>query len=311
MSSVDRRNNGELSASQKIRGSAVQALQQMTGGGRAYSFRRRRVMSMLIVLVVLAVVTIIAAWMHTALLHSGVMTGWMLMSCLVLLILIGVRRRIPVLPLGTMSTWTQVHIYTGAFSIGVFLLHVPAIMGGQFVTSGYLEGSLSVLFWFVSGSGVYGIIASRRLPWRLTQVGEQVRMDQIPWHREQLSLAVTREIHTLTNPSAVAVIGEFHRRYLNPYFIRKPSLLYLAMPSSMRRRRVLAGLAELNRYLEDEGCRASGRLAALVRRRDDLDYQYALQLRLRVWVMLHSTASIMLVVLAIIHGLLAMRFVES
>ncbi|MCM2371720.1 hypothetical protein [Aporhodopirellula aestuarii] len=311
MSLVERRQTGVLSTSQKLKALVATSIHRLSGAGRAYSFRRRRVVASLVVAVALAAVAGLVSIMHSALLHTGVMTGWMLMSCLVMLIMIGIRRRIPVLPLGTMSSWTQVHIYTGVFAIGVFIMHVPAILHGRMIANGYLEGSLSALFWLVSGSGVYGLIASRRLPWRLTNVGEQVRMDQIPWYRQQIAHAVAEEIHNLQNPAAIAVIGEFHRRYLSQYITGKPSLFYLLMPSSVRRRRVLAGLVELNRYLEEEGCRVCGRLAALVRKRDDLDYQYALQLRLRVWVMFHSTTSIVLLVMAIIHGVLAMRFVES
>jgi len=311
MSVAERRQTGTPSAKKKLRQTVASLTHAVTGSGRAYSFRRRRVVAALIVVVALVVAASTASWMHNALLHRGVMTGWMLMACLVMLIAIGVRRRIPVLPLGTMSTWTQVHLYTGLFAVGVFVLHVPAILNGQLIASGYLEGSLSVLFLIVSGSGVYGLIASRRLPWRMTHVGEQVRMDQIPWYREQIALAVDREIDALQHPAAIAVIGEFHRRYLSRYFDRRPTWVYLLAPSSLHRRRTLAGLVELNRYLEDEGVRTCNRISALVRRRDDLDYQYALQWRLRVWVMVHASFSILLVVMAVIHGILAMRFVES
>lgn len=311
MSVVERRHSGAVSITQRCKTAASGIVGRVTGAGRAYSFRRRRVVACGVVAVSLALAALLASGMHAALLHSGVMTGWMLISCLFLLVLIGVRRRIPVLPLGTMSVWTQVHIYTGLFAVGVFLLHVPAILHGRLIATGYLEGTLSGLFWFVSASGVYGLIASRRIPWRLTNVGEQVRLDQIAWYREQISRSVSDEVQSLTNPAAISVIGEFHRRYLSRYLSGKPSWLYLIYPTSVRRRRVLAGLVELNRYLDEEDCRVCGRIAALVRRRDDLDYQYALQLRLRVWVMLHSAASVALLVMAIIHGILAMRFVES
>jgi hypothetical protein len=264
-----------------------------------------------VVLAAIAVTMWFVFVVDASLLHRGVMTGWTLMACLVMLFAIGVRRRIPILPLGKMSTWTQVHLYTGAVSIGVFLLHTPSIFRGQLIANGYFEGSLSILFWLVSGSGVYGLIASRRLPVRLTNVGEQIRFDQIQWRREQIATQATAEIDSLETPAAIRVLGEFHEHYLSRYFHRRPSFFYLLIPTSVRRRRTLAGLVELSRYLDQEGKNACGNLAALVRHRDDLDYQYALQLRLRVWVIAHATASIALIVMAIIHGILALRFIES
>lgn len=311
MSQLERRQTRQVSTWARSGEQAIRLWNRLTGSGRAYSFRRRRV----IAFVAVAMATTLMMWMvsvaDASLLHRGVMTGWTLMACLVMLIAIGVRRRIPILPLGKMSTWTQVHLYTGAFTIGVFLMHTPSIFRGQIIANGYFEGSLSLLFWAVSASGVYGLIASRRLPVRLTNVGEQIRFDQIQWRREQICDRATDEIASLETPAAVRVLGEFHEQYLSRYFRYPPTLLYLLIPTSVRRRRTMAGLVELTRYLDEEGKTACGNLAALVRHRDDLDYQYALQLRLRLWVVGHATASIALIVMAIIHGILALRFVES
>jgi len=286
-------------------------MEYILASGTPYSFRRRRFVALAGVGLSLATISMVVAYVEAALWHRGVMTGWTLMACVVMLIAIGVRRRIPGLRLGTMSTWTQIHIHTGLFTIGIFLLHTPAIWRGRFLADGYFEGSLSALFWFVSGSGIYGLLASRRIPVRLSTVGEQIRFDQIKWRRQQIANLAVDEINDLKTYAAVNVLGEFHDHYLNQYFLRPPTLAYLLFPNSTRRRRTLAGLLELNRYLDEEGKVASGRLAGLVRHRDDLDYQYALQLRLRTWVWVHATASIALLVMAVIHGILALRFLGT
>ena len=77
----------------------------------------------------------------------------------------------------------------------------------------------------------------------------------------------------------------------------------------MRRRRLLNGLKELDRYLENDGKQTAGQFAALVRRRDDLDYQFAIQLRLRLWLVIHGIFSIALLAGAITHAALVFRFV--
>lgn len=311
MSQLERRQTRQPSVWAKSSEKLTHLWNRLTGSGRAYSFRRRRVMAIFAVAIATAVMMWLVSVADTSLLHRGVMTGWTLMACLIMLVAIGVRRRIPILPLGKMSTWTQVHLYTGAFTIGVFLMHTPSIFRGQFIADGYFEGTLSFLFWMVSASGIYGLIASRRLPVRLTNVGEQIRFDQIQWRREQICERAGEEVASLETPASVRVLGEFHEQYLSRYFQYPPSMLYLLVPTSVRRRRTLAGLVELTRYLDDKGKIACGNLAALVRHRDDLDYQYALQLRLRIWVVVHATASIGLIVMAIIHGILALRFIES
>ncbi len=121
------------------------------------SFRIRRLVSLAVTLVALLLVALIA-WIEEGRFgDASMLTGFTLLSTVLLLMLIGARRRLPVLRLGSMSTWTQCHLYLGLFSVGVFWMHVPTILG-----NGLFEGGLSLLFLLVSGSGVYGIYASLR-----------------------------------------------------------------------------------------------------------------------------------------------------
>jgi hypothetical protein len=267
------------------------------------SFRRRRQIGLLVTGIAAGLITLLA-WLERARLgHASVLTGCTLLAAVMLLALLGVRRRIPVLPLWSVSIWTQIHIYTGLFALAVYLLHVPAI-----VANGFLEGGLSLVFLAVSASGLYGLYASRTLPQRLTAVQGQHRFDRVAWHRVQIADAARLQLGALGDPSATGVLSGFYQSYLEPFFSERPSLAYVIAPSGVRRQRLLAGLKELDRYLGEESRIAAGHLAALVRRRDDLDYQYALQLRLRVWVLVHSLLSVVLVCGAIVHALLAYRF---
>jgi len=297
-------------------------LAHLAGWRGPWSFRRRRCVSLFSVVLAWSILQWLVTWAEASLLRPSVLTGWTLMGCLALLMTVAVRRRLPILPLGSVSTWTQVHIYTGLFATGAFLLHTPhlwAAVGaawtsggtGVVASTGWLEGVLAMLFLAVSGSGFYGWVACRRLPPRLSAVDGEVRFDQIGWHRQQVADAAAERIGSLHGQAAVAVLGDFYAKQMKAYFRTRPSWWYLAYPRSTRRRRLLTGLTQLDRYLEAEGRGVSGQLAGLVRRRDDLDYQYALQWRLRVWVVLHAAMSLALIVLAVLHGILATRFVQS
>lgn len=267
------------------------------------SFRTRRVVSIAITLLALALAGGITWILDARLAHASYFSGSMVMATIVMLCLLGVRRRLPVLPLGSVSTWTQVHLYTGIFSAGAFLLHVPSVIGG-----GVLECGLSIVFLLVTASGCYGIFASRSLPKRLTAVEGQHRFDRVGWHRGQIRDKARELLDELSEQTAVGVLGNFYTSYLSPFFDSRPSLAYVLMPSGVRRRRLLSGLKELNRYLESEGRTTAGRFAALVRRRDDLDYQFALQLRLRMWLVVHSVFSVALLVGGLVHAVLVWRF---
>lgn len=269
----------------------------------APSFRNRRRISLSLTLIALLVVALIA-WIQTGrLADASFFTGSTLLGAVLLLVLLGVRRRLPVLPLGSVSSWTQIHLYAGIFSAGVYVIHVPSLVAG-----GVFECGLSIVFLLVTASGFYGIYASRTLPKRLTAVEGQHRFDRVVWHRGQIAEKARELLDELDEQTGIRVLGSFYTNYLNPFFGSRPSLAYVLVPTGVRRRRLLSGLTELNRYLESEGRSTAGRFAALVRRRDDLDYQYALQLRLRLWLVIHCVFSVALIVGGIVHAVMVWRF---
>lgn len=269
------------------------------------SFRQRRWLSLAITSLAISLVWWLASRVDAGLGRAPILTGSTVLACLFVLVLLGVRRRLPFWPLGSVSMWTQIHSYTGLFAAGVYLLHVPAIIAG-----GRLEFAVSLLFVIVTLSGFYGIFASRTLPKKLTAIEGQHRFDLIDWHRQQLSIAAQGLLDDVKEQTAMRVLGGFYATYLQPFFAARPSLAFVVAPTSIRRKRLLTGLQQLDRYLETEGRETSGALAALVRRRDELDYQYALQLRLRLWVVIHAALSLLLIALAIAHAVAALRFMS-
>lgn len=276
---------------------------ELTQDMKKIDFRTRRYISLIATAIAILIVWI-ASWIEdTRLGHSSYLTGFSALGALLVLFAIGIRRRLPMLPLGTVATWTQIHIYTGIFATAVFVMHVPALVGG-----GKFEFALSLFFWVVAVSGFYGVYASRTLPKRLTAVEGQHRFDRVEWHRDQISSAAEQLLAENANTPAGQVLSKFYYETLVPFFSQKPSLAYVLVPTGNRCRRLLGNLKELNRYLEHDSRSTAGRFAALVRKRDNLDYQYALQLRLRVWVVVHAVFSVVLTAAAIIHGFLAYRF---
>ncbi|MEM6979481.1 MAG: hypothetical protein AAF539_07405 [Planctomycetota bacterium] len=304
----------------------VRGQHRLVRHGWRFSFRRRRIVSMAVVLAASLAIAWLANRIDFNLGRSSFMTGWTLLIGLFLLLALGMRRRLPMLPLGTVAMWTQVHIYTGLFLMLVFAMHAPQFVANVFflptivgqqslvdavAAGGVLETCLAWLFAVTSLSGVYGLWASRRIPVRLTAIAADHRFDDVAWHREQLATAAADSIASLPAQSSVHVLGDFYDSHLRRFFRTRPSPAYLIWPNTRRRRRLLSGLTQLNRYLDDAGRDASGRLAGLLRRRDDLDMQFALQCRLRLWVVLHAICSVALVVLGVAHAILATRFMGN
>lgn len=267
-----------------------------------FSFRQRRCIAITLTLIAIFAMFVIARIQTGRLADVAVLTGGTLLCCILLLALFGMRRRIPILPLGSMSTWTQVHIYMGFFTAGVYWMHVPHLIG-----SGIFERVLSMIFLLVTGSGFYGLYASRTLPKQLTAVEGKHRFDRVKWHRQEIADHARKLLEDLSVHVGMPVLGSFYTQHLNPFFNSRPSLAYMLMPTSGRRRKLLSDLKDLEPHLENEARKTSERFAALIRRRDDLDYLFALQLRLRLWVAFHSILTLALVTGGLIHSFLAFR----
>ncbi len=167
---------------------------------------------------------------------------------------------------------------------------------------------LSILFLLVAGSGtVWNLWQVARSRKRLTAVKGEHRFDRVSLHRQQIAQTASELFGELNEPGGEGVLGSFYNSNLNPFFTSRPSLAYVMVPSGSRRRRLLSGLQELDRYLETEGRSMAGRFAALIRRKDELDYQFALQLRLRLWLVTHCILSVALLAGGIVHAVIAWR----
>ena len=267
------------------------------------TFRIRRIASLLFTLAAVLLVASLAWFKADTSVGASMLSGCTLLTTILLLMLIGIRRRIPVVPMGNMSQWTQFHLYLGLFSVGVYCIHVPGI----FVTGG-LESWLSILFLLVAGSGMYGIYASRSVPRRLTARGDGHPFERGGRYRQQIAQTADELLGGLSEPAGEGVLRRFYASNLNPFFSSRPSLAYVMVPRGSRRRRLLSGLKDLDRYLDTEDRITAGQFATLVQHKDQLDYQFAMQLRLRIWLVVHGTLSIVLLVGAIFHATMVFNY---
>lgn len=265
-----------------------------------WSIRQRRMFAVAATLSFLVVWFAGAQWIRISLGHPAVYSGSTLLLCLLSLMLLGLRKRLIVLPLLPVKTWVQIHIYTGVFSCAAFLVHVPSVFA-----TGRLEGPLSWLFLVVAASGFYGLYISRTAPKRLTAVSIEPRYDRIDWHRQQIATSAQKAITDLNESADRTILETIYHKTLAPYFSSRLSLRYLVIPSSFRRRRLIRAITECHRYFDQATMQAANQLAALVRRRDDLDYQHAIQFRLRAWVTMHAGLSTVLIAWSLLHAYVA------
>jgi hypothetical protein len=249
----------------------------------------------------IASLTILLLWLQrSGLQNFSFTTGYALFVAIIALVSFHWRKQAPSLPLGKVSIWLRYHVYLGYLTIGLFGLHV-----GFRLPSGVFESSLFGVFVFVAGSGLYGLYLTRTAPRQLRLLPEEVVYEQIPQVRREIQQQ-TRQIVSAAVDSAA--LADFYKMKLAPFIEQRRGALYFLYPNSRRRRRLTAELRELHRYLNDSQRQAACALERLLGRKDDLDFQAALQIRLKLWMYGHIGFSYSLLLMGAVHGLVAQAF---
>jgi hypothetical protein len=264
---------------------------------------RRRARSALLLSALLTLVILSIRWIDVALWRTEEASGWTLLLAIVTLTLLAVRKRISAAPLGPVSTWVQVHLHLGIGSAALALLHV----GWKWPT-GWLEGSLYLVYWGTFVSGVVGLYLTRTIPKQLARTGEQVVYERIPRLRRLIADESQRSVVSAVAESGALILANFYQAQLFPYLDAPRSWWYGLRPTGETRRKLLSELTSLNRYFSAAERTAAETLFALVRKKDDLDFHAAKQGVLKGWLFGHLCLTAALLVLSLAHMVTVLAF---
>lgn len=227
-------------------------------------------------------------------------TGWILLGVCVALTLLNLRKKLAALPIGSVRLWLQVHAYLGLVSLGVFAAHA-----GRHWPRGVLESVLWWLFVLTAVGGVAGLALSRWFAERLRQRGEEVLWERIASKRRELADIAQQTVHQVMESNSVTTLAQFHAERLAGFLSGPRHLVAHVFGNDAPRRALLRELSALHRFLQPEEQAAAQPLATLIERKDDLDFHYALQGALKLWLFAHIGLTAALLVVATVHTLLA------
>ncbi len=267
------------------------------------TFVQRRVIGIfLLIAAILAV-----AWGHARLApvmrHIAYLTGWILLAVCLFLTAYNARKKLPFLPLGNSRTWLQIHAYVGYLSVALFFAHT-----GWRWPEGWFEGILAALYLAVAASGVFGLLWSRVVPRRLTAQGGEVLYERIPTVRRQLAeRAEALALNSVESTQSVA-IADFYNHDLAAFFVGPGDLWRHLIDVERPTDRLQNRMDDLNRFLTPDQRVVLAQIAELVRQKDGLDYQHALQLSLRLWLFVHIPLTYSLLIFTALHVVLVFGF---
>ncbi len=264
---------------------------------------RRRIRNCSILTVLAVVLVLIERLLEISHWRTAYLSGWLLFGLIVVLALYNLRKKLAIVPLGTSAGWLQIHIYAGLLTGIVFLAHIAFR-----IPNGAFECALATVYATTFLSGIIGLAMSRSFPGRLTSRGEEVLFERIPVYLKQLRDDVEKIVFKCAEASDTTAISDVYVNDLKAFFECPRNVFWHLVHSSRPRKRLLLAIQSQQRFLADEEREAMDSIINLVQRKDDLDYQYALQGALKLWLFAHIPLTYGLLVLSIFHGLAASAY---
>lgn len=224
------------------------------------------------------------------------LTGWVLLAVMLFLTFFNLRKKVPFLRMGSVGFWLQLHVYVGFLSGALFLAHI-----GFSWPHGRLNQIIAICFAIVFVSGVIGLWISRTFPKRLTDSGFETPFERIPHARRKLREEAEALVLGGADGQTSHVIGDFYTGKLGLFFAKPQNkwahLLRSQAPQAARR----SEFDEIRRYARKSELGLIDTLEDLTERKHLLDYQYSLQLTLRLWLLCHIPLSYSLLILSVAH----------
>jgi hypothetical protein len=241
---------------------------------------------------------------YGAMLHPGpFFDGWLLIASIVVLSAFNLRKKLTMLPLGSASTWTAIHISVGFLAVGLFFSHA-----GFALPQGALEIALWVMFLLVAASGCLGLYLTNLVPRRLGEAQSRALFERIPQLRARLAREVADIAERSVHEEESLTISNFYAEELHAFMAAPRNVVAHLSESRRPLIRLLEKLEKLERYADAKGHDIIDALRERVVAKNDLDYQYAQIAAMRLWLFVHIPCTYSLLVLAAVHIAAAYAF---
>jgi hypothetical protein len=233
--------------------------------------------------------------------------------------LLGARRNQKWLPVGSIQTWLKAHIWLTIFTLPLVAFHCGFHGGGP------MTQFLLWLYAFVMLSGFWGLTLQHIMPKLMQEyLPEEVIFEQIPFIRSQLVAQAEKIRHELESElddgllhdapgeGGTAIVAPGHVGAVKAVllFIDHEAVPYLQTPRA-RRSALGDSRASENQFrllklqVPDSVQPCLLQLQDLCDQKRRLDLQSRLHYWLHGWLIVHAPASLLLVVLTIVHAVVA------
>jgi hypothetical protein len=235
-------------------------------------------------------------------LHAYI-SGWFLFALMLILTFFNLRKKVPFLRMGKASFWLKMHICLGIFSGALFFVHM-----GWSWPYGVFHQLIAWCFLIVFISGLVGWWMSRSFPRRLTVAGYETPFERMPDARNNLRKRA-EELVLANGDGKTPSLASVRYADLFGTFFTKPCNFWAHLRESRSPQAAhTSQLDEMERYIAKGELNMLAELRDLIAQKHMLDYQYSLQLALRLWLFVHIPLSYALLIFSVVHIILVHSF---
>ncbi len=229
--------------------------------------------------------------------------GWILVTLILAMLLLTVRKKLVILPFGRTKYWLQLHYYLGLVTLAVFLFHTDFQL-----PNAPAEWVLWLLFCMVAVSGLFGGLVSKVVPKRLEEHDDRVSFENLPALRAQLATqAETLAMGSLQGGDSRS-LAELYVERLHHFFAAPRNIWAHLRLSDLPLARILGDVDSIQRYLDDAGQSRLDEMKSLVKAKNALDFHYAHGCVLKFWLFVHVPQTYAMIVFIIVHVAIAYGF---
>ena len=256
----------------------------------------------------LALLLFVVTWIWTVQIDrtlgfSSIASGSILFGVLVFLALFNARKRLPFLPLAPSYIWCQLHTVGGFLALFLFWLHV-----GGTGEQGLYGQMLTVLFYITSFSGVVGLVLEKAYPRQLTCSGGEIIYERIPAEIAEIREEVESLVLKSTDETGSSTLAEHYLETLRWYFQKPRFFISNVFGSYLSQHWVRQQCMILERFLDEKEREYLDKVYALAEKKRKVDFQYALQTVLKIWLLVHVPLAAAVMAMATWHLILILVF---
>ena len=210
------------------------------------------------------------------------LTGYVLFGLMLGLAAFNARKKLSMIPVGRAAYWLAAHVVGGVGALALYFVHTGSIW-----PAGGYEQAFAVVFYLTSLSGIFGFVIQRIYPRRLVQTELEIMYERIPGELAEIREKAEAAALACTEETGSDTVARHYMESMAWYFRRPRFFVNNAVGGRAAEHWLNHSYETVSRYLNDNERGHLDELDQLARYKSQIDYHYACQSIMKLWLLTH------------------------